>query len=152
MNINRKAFLDMLGVSEGTSTIPGSDGGYRVLVGSTAARPILFDNYADHPRILNKQFNSSAAGKFQILERFFDGYKKQLYLPDFGPSSQDAIALQMIAECHALDDIDAGRFDDAVFKCRSRWASLPGANYSGQHMQKIKDLRLAYSSAGGRFS
>lgn len=92
--------------------------------------------------------NSTAAGRYQILERYFDAYRVQLNLPDFGPASQDAIAVQLIRECRALADIEAGRFDAAIRKCASRWASLPGAGYQ-QHENRLDDLRTAYVAAGG---
>jgi muramidase (phage lysozyme) len=148
MNANRRAFLDMIAASEGTSTIPGSDNGYNVIVGGS-----LFHDYTDHPRkliVINSKLSSTAAGRYQLLAKYFNAYKMQLRLPDFGPDSQDAIALQLIRECKALEDVDAGRFDSAVSKCKTRWASLPGAGY-GQHENKIETLRLAYEKAGGAF-
>lgn len=144
---NRKAFLDMIGFSEGTTRIPESDDGYRALVGGGT-----FQSYADHPRkrifISRLGLFSTAAGKFQILARYYDAYKKLLGLKDFSPASQDAIALQMIKEQHALIDVDAGCLECAVGKCRNIWASLPGAGY-GQHEQHMADLVEAYVDAGG---
>jgi muramidase (phage lysozyme) len=145
------AFLDMLAWSEGTSTITDSDNGYNVLVGSTPEHPLLFDSYADHPRILNAELDSTAAGRYQLLERYYDAYKAKLNLPDFSPSSQDAIALQQIMERRAQDDIDAGRLITAIIKCSTIWASLPGAPY-GQRQQRLSDLVTAYQSAGGTLS
>lgn len=143
---NRAAFLTMIAVSEGTETI-GDQQGYNVNVGGK-----LFSSYADHPRtpvyIKSIKKTSTAAGRYQILARYYDVYKKQLNLPDFSPDSQDKIALQLIRECKALDDIDAGRFESAVAKCKSRWASLPGAGY-GQHENTLDRLQLAYVNAGG---
>jgi muramidase (phage lysozyme) len=147
---NRAAFLTMLALSEGTELL-GRNHGYDVIVGSTAKCPILFNSYADHPRVpmnLGHGLKSSAAGRYQILARYYDAYKKQLDLPDFSPVSQDAIALQLIAECNALADIDAGDFEKAVVKCASRWASLPGASY-GQHTNSLAALRADYIKAGG---
>ncbi len=146
MTDNRQAFLDMIAFSEGTKGV--GDDGYNCLVGSTPTHPLLFTSYADHPRVYNRQFDSTAAGRYQLLKRYFDAYKMKLSLPDFSPASQDAIALQQIKECHALGDIDAGRFDAAVTKCAHIWASLPGAGY-GQREQKLADLRAAYVGAGG---
>jgi muramidase (phage lysozyme) len=146
---NLLAFLTMLSVSEGTAGI-GQDG-YNVLVGSRRDMPLLFGSYSDHPRAriqLNDSLTSTAAGRYQILARYYDAYKKQLSLPDFGPHSQDAIAVQLIRECKALEDIHAGRLVAAVTKCRSRWASLPGAGY-GQHENTITALADAYAKAGG---
>lgn len=148
---NLRAFLDMIATSEGTTRIPNSDNGYRVIVGSTPSKPILMTGYADHPRKLvklNPKLSSTAAGRYQLLARYYDAYKKQLKLKDFSPASQDAIAIQQIRERKALDDIEAGRFDVAVSKVRNIWASLPGAGY-GQHENSLERLRLAYVNAGG---
>ncbi|MEN6375587.1 MAG: glycoside hydrolase family 104 protein [Smithella sp.] len=148
MENNRKAFLDMIAVSEGTKG--HGDNGYNVIVGGG-----LFSSYADHPRklvVLNKRgLKSTAAGRYQLLSRYYDAYKKQLNLPDFSPASQDKIAIQQIREQNALEDVDAGRFEDAVRKCRNIWASLPGAGY-GQHENSMNDLKKAYADAGGTFA
>lgn len=156
--MNRAAFLSMIAVSElGHKLIAVSDNGYNVIVGSTPEHPVLFSDYADHPRrlmrmtIKGKKIASTGAGRYQILERYFDHYKTQLGLPDFSPASQDKIALQLIRECKALDDIDNGRFGEALRKCRSRWASLPGAGY-GQHENAENYLLDAYLDAGGKLA
>lgn len=152
---NQRAFLFMIAISElSAPTVARSDNGYNVVVGSTPNKLILFDSYADHPRrlmtlnIKGNVIRSTAAGRYQILARYYDAYKVQLRLPDFSPASQDRIALQMIKECRALDDIEAGRFMVALKKCVSRWASLPGAGY-GQHENDAAKLQLAYQDAGG---
>ncbi|MDH1442075.1 glycoside hydrolase family 104 protein [Pseudomonas sp. GD03721] len=146
---NVLAFLDMLAWSEGTDhprqrTL---DQGYDVIVGGE-----LFKGYADHPRRLvplpRLGIKSTAAGRYQLLSRYFDAYKKQLGLPDFSPSSQDKIALQQIRERRALPDIQAGRIPEAIEKCRNIWASLPGAGY-GQHEHKLESLIAHYLAAGG---
>jgi muramidase (phage lysozyme) len=150
---NLRAFLQMIAVSELTARLLAcSDNGYNVLVGSTPDHPRLFSSYADHPRQLidlpRLNTRSTAAGRYQILARYFDVYKKQLGLTDFSPASQDAIAVQMIRECGALADIEAGHFQEAVYKCRSRWASLPGAGY-GQRENTMDELVLAFRRSGG---
>ena len=106
---NEIAFLKTIGFSEiGRELLAHSDDGYNVLFGGC-----LFQSYADHPRkkITAGGYTSTAAGKYQILERYYDAYKVQLHLPDFSPHSQDLIALQMIKECHALEDVREGRFE-----------------------------------------
>lgn len=141
---NLKAFLDMISHSEGT--YGKGDDGYNVLVGGG-----LFEGYKDHPRKMvrvNATLTSTAAGRYQLLARYFDAYKRMLDLPDFSPASQDAIAIQQIRERKALDDIEAGRFDHAVAKVSNIWASLPGAGY-GQHENKLADLRGWYATHGG---
>ncbi|WP_455275142.1 glycoside hydrolase family 24 protein [Ralstonia thomasii] len=149
---NRSAFLDMIAVSElGRQLLTESDNGYNVIVGSTPDAPILFNSYADHPRRLvqiRPGLSSTAAGRYQLLERYFDVYKRLLGLSDFSPASQDAIALQQIRERGALPMVDVGRFDDAVTRVRNIWASLPGAGY-GQNEHSMEHLRAAYVAAGG---
>ncbi|VFR33671.1 Phage lysin [plant metagenome] len=146
---NLLAFLDMIAVAEGTD-----DGrqltrnkGYDVIVGGQ-----LFADYTDHPRILVRlprlNIFSTAAGRYQLLSRYWDAYRKQLNLPDFSPENQDRVAIQQIRERGALPDIAAGRFDEAVRKVRNIWASLPGAGY-GQHEQPLARLREVYVKAGG---
>lgn len=160
MNANLQAFLDMIAFSElGPDILEQSDNGYDVLVGSTANDVHLFDSYHDHPRKLIKLtikhkdgsrsiVESTAAGRYQVLEKYYDHYRMQLGLPDFGPESQDAIAIQLIRECRAMPFIEIGDFDKAVTLCSSRWASLPAAGY-GQHENDMADLRAAYLEAGG---
>lgn len=148
MTRNEKAFLDTLAVSEiGEKLLRNSENGYNVLVGGK-----LFHSYADHPRkrVFISQYGlfSTAAGRYQILARYYDAYKKLLKLPDFSPASQDAIALQMIKERGALTDIANGNFGAAVAKCKNIWASLPGAGY-GQHENKLADLQNIYLESGG---
>ena len=144
---NLAAFLDMIAHSEGTAG--KGDDGYNVLVGGE-----LFESYEDHPRksvwISKLGVYSTAAGRYQLLSRYFDAYKKQFLknIHDFSPMAQDWIAMQQIRERKAIPDIIAGRFDDAVKKVANIWASLPGAGY-GQHENKIERLRLAYTNAGG---
>lgn len=150
MTPNEKAFLDMIAYSEiGESLLAHSDNGYNVLVGGT-----LFNGYADHPRklvLIGEDLKSTAAGRYQLLARYFDSYKHLLHLTDFSPQSQDLIALQQIKECHALEYINDGHFELAVQKCARIWASLPSAGY-GQHENKMEDLKFAYVKAGGSVS
>jgi muramidase (phage lysozyme) len=153
---NIQAFLDTIAVSElGEKLVKLSDNGYNVIVGSTPAKPDLFTSYKDHPRKMVKLPNgitSSAAGRYQILKRYFDIYKGLLKLTSFDPASQDKIALQLIKECKALDDVEAGRFDVAIDKCKSRWASFPGANYTNQNMHTMEHLRSVFLKYGGKLA
>lgn len=147
------AFLDMLARSElGPALLAASDDGYNVIVGSTPAAPLLFRGYADHPRrvitLSRLGIKSTAAGRYQLLARYYDAYRRQLGLADFSPINQDRIALQQIRERRALDDIKAGRLESAISKCRNIWASLPGAGY-GQHEHSLATLQAAYTLAGG---
>jgi len=152
MTPNQKAFLDMIAISEiGQALLDVSDNGYNVIVGSTPSHPILFDDYSTHPRKLidlGRGLKSTAAGRYQLLARYYEPYRLQLNLPDFSPASQDAIALQQIKERRALPEIEAGLFRIAVAHCSNIWASLPGAGY-GQHENSMEKLEAAYVAAGG---
>ena len=142
MSPNLKAFLDMIAVSEGTKG--KGDDGYNVIVGGS-----LFTDYSDHPRKLvwlKPGLASTAAGRYQLLGRYWDVYKKQLGLQDFSPASQDAVAIQQIKERKALDDIEKGYINVAIDKCKNIWASLPGAGY-GQHENSVDKLIAAYNAS-----
>jgi muramidase (phage lysozyme) len=144
MSPNLQAFLDMIAVSEGTAG--KGDNGYNVIVGGA-----LFESYDDHPRKLvwlRPGLASTAAGRYQLLKRYYDAYKKQLNLPNFSPLSQDLIAIQQIRERGALQDIEKGYISVAIDKVKNIWASLPGAGY-GQHENKLDKLIAAYKDAGG---
>lgn len=149
MSVNQKAFLDMIAFSEiGTDLLAVSDNGYNVIVGSTPGHPILFQSYADHPNVYIKAANSTAAGRYQLIHRYWPAYKSLLNLPDYSPESQDAVALQQIKECKAIDLIDSGWIEQAIGRCAHIWASFPGANYN-QHENTLSSLIGAYTAAGG---
>ncbi len=147
--MNVVAFLDMLAWSEGTDNgkQPTKDHGYDVIVGGG-----LFTSYADHPRELvplpRLGIKSTAAGRYQLLSRYYDAYRRLLGLKDFSPLSQDLIAIQQIRERRALELIKAGQVVKAISFVRNIWASLPDAGY-GQHERKLDDLLAAYRKAGG---
>lgn len=144
---NARAFLDMIAAAEGTAGQP--DDGYRTLFGYGT-----FDSYSDHPRVRVPFGNtySTAAGRYQILARTWDGLVSKLgrgALPDFGPDNQDRAALELIRERGALNDVRAGRVAAAVGKVAKVWASLPGAGYAGQGMRSNDFILAAYRNAGG---
>lgn len=146
---NRVAFLDMIANSEiGAALLAATDDGYNVLVGSTPDNPLTFPSYAAPPDVFNAAMNSTAAGRYQALNRYAVIYIAQLKLPDFGPVSQDLIALQQIRERSALPLIDSGNLQAAIQACSNIWASLPGNDY-GQHQNAVSALQAAYLLAGG---
>ncbi|WP_110599801.1 glycoside hydrolase family 24 protein [Salinicola lusitanus] len=156
--VNVCAMLDTLAFSEiGPEMLADSDDGYDVLVGSLPGDVNRFTDYHQHPLPPSHAIEyrpgiwSTAAGRYQILSRYWPHYRDQLGLQDFGPISQDLYAIQQLREQRALPLIQAGRFIDAVAAIRNIWASLPGAGY-GQHEHEIDALARAYEVAGGRFS
>ncbi|WP_323117744.1 glycoside hydrolase family 24 protein [Burkholderia alba] len=154
---NRKAFLDMLAVAEGTSISPATrNDGYDVIVTGIDGRPEIFTDYSTHPfergrasKLINSRgLTSNASGRYQFMLKDWSHYRRLLNLSDFGPDSQDSWAIQLIKEHGALGLIDSGNFDLAVYKVRNLWASLPGAGYE-QPEHSLGALRQVYLKKGG---
>jgi muramidase (phage lysozyme) len=146
-NANVKAFLAVIRAGEGTS----DPDGYRRHFGGSH-----FDSFADHPRkaitagLGRNQYTSTAAGAYQFLTRTWNGLVRQYGFADFAPKTQDISALALIDGRKALDDVLAGRFDEAVRKCSLEWASLPGSPY-GQPTKTLGQARATYVAAGGLY-
>ena len=148
---NERAFLDMIAYAEGTNRGPD---GYRAMFGYPATDRIA-PNLDDHPGLYfrftdkaGRQLKTSAAGRYQFLLGTWRELQRSLGLPDFGPASQDAAALELVRQRGALNDVRAGRLQVAIAKCAKTWASLPGAGYS-QPERKLPQLVAAYKQAGG---
>lgn len=146
-NPNVRAFLRMLRHGEGTS----SDDGYQIMFGGDR-----FTSFADHPRraitkkLGGKPITSTAAGAYQFLSRTWDALVKQYGFADFSPANQDLGAIALILGRKALDDVIAGRFEQAVIKCNREWASLPGSPY-GQPVVTMAKARQVYELHGGQY-
>jgi muramidase (phage lysozyme) len=138
VDVKLKAFLDLIAFSEGTSTNPWTqNNGYDVIVDGINSAHIFISD-ARHPfelggsvlvRLGPPPLYSTAAGRYQLLARYWLVYKKQLNLPDFSPASQDIVALQQIHERHADVMIEAGNIAGAIKACSNIWASFPGNDY-----------------------
>ncbi|VVE67857.1 lysozyme [Pandoraea anapnoica] len=160
---NAIALLDTVARSEIDAwTLANSDDGYNVLVGSHgptrkscggefAPALLTFPSYETHPNVLNRALDSTAAGRYQLLHRWFAPYAKELNLPDFSPLSQDMIAIQQIRERGALELIQHGQFAMAIAACSNIWASLPGNSY-GQHENSLASLAEIYKACGGQIA
>lgn len=138
---NIRAFLIMIQHAEGTY---GKDG-YRKLYGGG-----YFNDYSRHPntKVTKWDITSTAAGAYQILSKTWAELQAKLKLPDFSPTSQDKAAIELIRRRKALEDVYAGRFTQAIAKCRKEWASLPGAGY-GQNEKNLRNLLAVIKVAGG---
>lgn len=148
---NLTAFLDTIAFAEGT--FGRGDDGYNVLFGGK-----LFSDYSKHPNILTpftdksgKVNKSSAAGRYQLLHRYWVAYCKMLHRVDFGKETQDLIAIRQIYECNALGEVEAGNFAFACEKLKRIWASFPGAGYNQREL-KYTVLRDFYLKRGGSIS
>lgn len=148
MNPNLRAFLAVIRAGEGTADAEG----YRRHFGGE-----LFDSFADHPRraitktLAGKPLTSTAAGAYQFLSRTWDDCARRLQLPDFSPASQDTAAEFLIKRRGALDDVLAGRVEQAIAKCAREWASLPGSPY-GQPVKTMAQCLATYARHGGTFA
>lgn len=156
VNSNVRAFQRAIMWAEGTAQRPDP---YRVCYGYRHT----IQSLADHPAITGEWRGeslaslgpsyagkvSTAAGAYQMIRATWLDAKRALGLRDFSPESQDAACAWLIKRDGALADVEAGRFEQAVNKCRGTWASLPGANAPGQPMRKLADLRTVYVNAGG---
>lgn len=146
---NLSAFLDMIALSElGATIVANSDRGYDVLVGSTPGNILRFTSYATHPNVFNRKLDSTAAGRYQIIHGTWFSLCRKLGVSDFSPETQDKMAIELIRGRDALDDVNAGNFEDAVTACSEEWASLPGGD-SGQHENSLALLQQYYTNAGG---
>lgn len=160
VDANVRAFLQVLQRCEGTAGQPDP---YRVCFGYGHT----VQNMADHPavtgewggaRLSDQQCAgagygpgcvSTAAGAYQTIKSTWLAKKRQLGLPDFGPASQDAAAVQLLRDRGAYSRLAAGDLAGAVAAARREWASLPGANYAGQGMRTMAQVAAWYQEAGG---
>lgn len=150
---NVAAFLWVIAACEGTA---GPDG-YRTLFGGS-----LFASYDDHPRVRfyerddefirnGRKDYTTAAGRYQATATTWDEFVLQAGPHDFSPASQDSFAVWCIKRAGALDDVVAGRLEDALRKCSGTWASLPFATV-GQPKRALAYCRLVYEQHGGTYA
>jgi muramidase (phage lysozyme) len=150
-----KAFLDLVAWSEGTSTHPlTEDNGYDIIVTGVDGHHV-FTDYSDHPFATGRVpivvsrvplLRSTAAGRYQLLARYWTAYKAMLHLADFGHDAQDAVALQQIRERGAIAHILAGDVTTAIKLCSNIWASFPGNDY-GQRGWPVTALLEQYEKS-----
>lgn len=117
----RAAFLDVLAHAEGTAYRPNS--GYNTFLGGRQ-----FSSLADHPpgSASSKYGRGTAAGRYQIEARTWNGLGGIKKFGNFGPEAQDAAALTLARP--AWSHIDAGDILGAIRlkSTRGTWPSLPG--------------------------
>lgn len=135
------AFLDLIAYAEGTLGVDQ----YRTLYGKGK-----FDCYKDHPRkvvkadLKGRTWHSSAAGKYQILQKTWDSLCGKHEIGDFSPRNQDKAALALLDEVGALALIREGRVGEALGKVKHIWASLPGSMHM-QPTKKTTELKQVYN-------
>ncbi|MEP6489928.1 glycoside hydrolase family 104 protein [Microcoleus vaginatus GB2-A3] len=134
-----KAFLDTIAAAEGTA----SPEGYRTQYTGTT-----FASFQDHPREMRcgrrygKKLCSDAAGRYQFLSTTWDRFAKKFGVRDFSPENQDLMAIELIREKGALEDIEAGRLEPAVRKLAYIWPSF--RRYGGSVESSMPKLEAMY--------
>lgn len=138
---NVKAFLRLIRAGESSQ---GEDA-YRMMFGGK-----LFDSFDHHPniKVTANGLTSTAAGAYQFLFRTWAEVSEALMLPDFSPPMQDLAAVYLINRRKALEDVEAGRIEQAIEKCNREWASLPGSPY-GQPTRTLKQALATFKEYGG---
>ncbi len=143
---NVRAFLAVIDLGEHG---PDADDEirYRTMFGG-----LVFDGFADHPRHAQTvgRLTSTAAGRGQFLSGTWSDLVSLYGFPDFSPECQDEAMVALIIRRGALEDIIAGRFEQAIAKCAKEWASLPGSPY-GQPTLTLEAARRRYVERGGQF-
>lgn len=134
-----QGFLDILSQAEGT--YGRGDNGYNIAFGG---RPEV--GYDKHPQKLHNftqtdgtPNQTSAAGRYQILAKTYQGLQKQLGTKDFSPETQDKMAIELIRQNGALDNVLTGDYQGAINKLGNIWASLPSSNYA-QPKRSMEEL------------
>lgn len=111
-----------------------------------------FTSFADHPRlrVCAGSYCSTAAGRYQILSKTWNGVRGDL--PDFSPASQDRAALRLIRG-RGVTDVDGidtyAELERAIGKLGREWASLPGSPY-GQPTRSMAALWKEFQRLSGR--
>lgn len=152
-------FLDLIAWSEGTSNNPlTKNKGYDVIVTGPGG-PEVFTDYTDHPFAARMAklvmpahdsrpaLYSTAAGRYQLLYRWWRAYKEILGLANFSPASQDAVAVRQMQERGAVSLVEAGDVRSAVLACSTVWASFPGNDYE-QGAHSMETLLARYEIIG----
>lgn len=142
-NANVKAFLRVIREGESGQT----DRAYQIINGGGH-----FTDFAEHPhKGLKTTQGGRASGAYQFLPSTWAAIAEQMGLEDFSPPNQDLGAVGLIQGRGALEDVLAGRFEDAIIKCRPEWTSLPGASENNGRYT-MERARQVYSQYGGIFA
>ncbi len=131
-----RAMLDTIAWAEGSdyySVVRGTD-----MATGLPSQPVT--DLSRHPDLLiqwAKDNKSTAAGRYQFLKSTWDELQAALHLPDFGPASQDLACIELMRQHKMLEPLLNGNVENALSRGNTMWASLPGANYRGQHAHSI---------------
>lgn len=127
-----------------------NDDAYTLVNGGAHFSPPLSYNAWRHPwHGIPTTQGAKACGAYQHLGTTWAGLASKYGIPDFSPPSQDAGFVGGLIERGALEDVIAGRFEQAVLKLRKEWTSLPGASESSSNWTMEKALAVFKKYGGG---
>lgn len=124
---NVRNFLNFLSKAEGAS--------YNTIVGGGS-----FNDFSKHPNVVGLRTAdgpSTAAGAYQITGTTYRDVAGKLGIKDFSEASQDQIAIELIRQKGALQDVSNGNWEAAINKLGGTWASLPSSPY-GQSKRSME--------------
>ena len=133
---NVAAFLEVIAAGESGN----GDVAYRIENGGR----ILPEFPVEHPSKGMRAPPGRAFGKYQFIPSTWAGLVKKYGFPDMSPESQDDGAVALIAERGALDEVMAGRFDEACYLLHPVWVSLPGGTEQNAATKTAKATFLRY--------
>jgi muramidase (phage lysozyme) len=138
---NSRIFLDLISLAEGT--YDQKNGGYNTFFGSGQ-----FEGLDRHPNVLHTAYgvSSTAAGRYQYLNRTWADLASKYGFQDFGTRSQDLGALGLIKlnRPDALDDIREGRHAAAAAKLRPIWEGFKGFDVD-RGLRRLRERPADYS-------
>jgi muramidase (phage lysozyme) len=142
LNPNIQAFYMV--VRKGESSL--TDDAYSMVNGGGR-----FFDFSKHPYAgLSTRAGGKAAGASQFIPSTWAELADKYGFTGFTREEQDMGYVGCLIKRSAVEDIMAGRFDEAVAKCRLEWTSLPGAaeNNPSWNLEKARGL---YRQFGGWF-
>jgi hypothetical protein len=147
-NPNVRKMLDVIASAEGVKH------GYNTIFGNSRLA-----NLSAHPN-LRKKFTqtdgrenyTTAAGRYQFLNKTWNNLAKTYGLDDFSPKNQDLGAVALIAGRGALNDVLNGNFKGAIGKLGSEWASLPTSTFAqGKRSWNFINKQLGSNNQGNLY-
>ncbi|UIY29185.1 D-Ala-D-Ala carboxypeptidase family metallohydrolase [Neorhizobium galegae] len=164
-NVPVEPILGLIGGAEGSDSTDGYNatlangeltGGKQNLVGMTLGQiDELQTKMLEHP---GNRWNSSALGRYQIVQKTLRGLKAEMGLTDdmpFTKELQDRMAIQLL-ERRGLSKWQSGQMSDDQFmeSLSKEWASLPsrtGSSYYGQRTGATRGgIMTAFNKMRGR--
>lgn len=135
-----QAFLDLIAISEGTSTSPITRAdGYDIIVNGIDG-PMKFADYSHHPFSLGRApicvrmsptpLYSTASGRYQLILPTWQEISGKYKIGTFSPANQDLAALHLLDECRAAEHIVLLEIPAAIEAAAETWASFPGNLYN----------------------